>query len=131
MEIVLIWYRDGNKTVVSVQPKLNFVCKKSENEKVRSTVSLACRVSYRVDVDVLNIENIEECGLTQLDRVDSIPERSARIEKKCICVALPPPPCHCAHIYACTVSSTNLCKNYCRYSQLVVRLHQLTDVIIG
>ena len=38
-----------------------------------------------------------ECGLTQLDRVDSTRERSARIEKKCICVVLPPQPCHCAH----------------------------------
>ena len=35
-----------------------------------------------------------KCGLTQLEKVDFTPERSARIEKKCICVALPPQPCH-------------------------------------
>ena len=44
-----------------------------------------------------HLYRLHQCGLTQLDRVNFTPKRSASIEKKCICVVLPPQPCHCAH----------------------------------
>ena len=52
-----------------------------------------------------HLHRLHQCGLTQLDRVNFTPKRSARIKKKCICVVLPPQPCH--YVYSICGSQRN------------------------
>ena len=61
-----------------------------------SRVYTLCRVEATYVLQY-HLHRLHQCGLKQLDRVNCTPKRSARIEKKCICVVLPPQPCHYAH----------------------------------